>query len=70
LPKLSGLVRISDELIPLIDKVIDTSIDEFGIKKFKSRKDLIDEAVKEFLKLNASKILETHLMEVPQIEGT
>jgi len=56
-------------LIPLIDKVIETTFDEFGDKKFGSRKDVVDEAVKDFMKQRVPEILESQsVLEVINLE--
>lgn len=48
---MSGLVRISEELLPLIDDLIKmVPKDEFGIPKYKTRIEVINDAVKELLK--------------------
>jgi hypothetical protein len=41
--------RIDSKLIPLIDRAIVEVKDQFEIPKFKSRREVIDEAVKRFL---------------------
>ena len=48
---MSGVVRISEELLPLIDNLIEnTPKDDFGIPKYKTRVDVVDDAIKELLK--------------------
>jgi len=43
------LVRISPQFIPAIDELIENAKDEYGGKKFRSRRAVIDEAIKSFL---------------------
>jgi len=45
----TDIVRIRAELIPLIDDVVDNEKDEYGIERYHSRKDVVSQAVKEFL---------------------
>ena len=44
------LVRISGKLVPAVDKAIQEHKDEFDMPRFGSRRELIDEAVKQFLR--------------------
>jgi hypothetical protein len=44
------VVRIATELLSPIDNAVKTAKDEFGVKRFKSRKDVVDEAVRRFLR--------------------
>ena len=44
------LVRISGNLLPAIDKAIQEDRDEFDIPRFSGRRELLDEAVKQFLR--------------------
>lgn len=43
------VVRIRAELVPLIDAVVETDADQYGIRRYNSRKDVVTQAVKEFL---------------------
>ena len=52
------LVRISPEFIPAIDQLIESEKDEFGGKKFKSRRAVIDEAVKCLIKKKKKEVSE------------
>ena len=63
----SGVVRIAEELLPKIDSIVDTIRDDFGILKFSSRKDFVDEAVKEYLRKEAPTCLVDVKEEVPTI---
>lgn len=47
---MSGLIRIAEELLPWVDAVVDQCQNEFGGKKYGSRKDVIDDAVKRLVK--------------------
>jgi len=47
---MSAVVRIAEELLPYLDAAIEQIRDEFGVQRFKSRVDVVNEAVKEFLK--------------------
>ena len=49
-PEQQGVVKISPELFPAIDKVVEETKDEYGVRRFKSRRELVDEAVRQFLK--------------------
>lgn len=46
---MSATVRIANELLPYIDDVVEGEKDEFGMLKYRSRADFVNEAVKEFL---------------------
>jgi len=46
---MSAVVRVAEELLPWMDKAVDSIKDEYGVPKFKTRKDLVDSAVKAFL---------------------
>jgi len=43
------VVRIRAELIPLIDKIVDENKDRFGIQKYRSRQEVVSQALREFL---------------------
>jgi len=43
-------VRIRAELIPALEKLIETKKDEFGMLMFRSKTDAVTEAVKELLR--------------------
>ena len=43
-------VKIPKELIPHIDRVVESTKDSFGLRMFRSRNDFVTEAVKRFLK--------------------
>ena len=45
-----AVVKISPELLPAIDKAVEETKDEFNVKRFKSRRELVDEAVRQYLK--------------------
>ncbi len=51
-------VRISENLLQWIDAAIEQVKDEFGERKYRSRRDLIDDAVKRLLKELGVKIPE------------
>ena len=42
-------VRISGELIPPLEKLVENAKDEYGIPLFRSKTDAVTQAVKEFL---------------------
>jgi len=44
------VVKISKELIPYIEKCMETIKDEFGVPKYKTKMQVLDEAVRDFLK--------------------
>lgn len=60
----SGVVRIAEELLPKIDSIVDSVRDDFGILKYSSRKDFVDEAVKDYLRKEAPTCL-AQIEEVP-----
>jgi Arc/MetJ-type ribon-helix-helix transcriptional regulator len=43
-------VRVPVEILRAIDEFMKTQIDEFGLPKFRSKSDVVTEAIKEFLK--------------------
>ena len=43
-------VKIPKELIPHIDRVVESTKDSFGLRRFRSRNDFVTEAVKHFLR--------------------
>ena len=43
-------VKLEEEVAKMADEYVDKAVDELGIKKFRSRADLIDTAVREYLK--------------------
>jgi hypothetical protein len=45
-----AVVKIAPELLPLLDQVAEKSKDEFGVRRYRSRKDVVDEAVRRFLR--------------------
>lgn len=47
---MSAVVRIADELLPYLDAAIDQVQDEFGMKRYRSRADVVNDAVKELIK--------------------
>jgi len=61
----SGVVRIAEELLPKIDSIVCKVRDDFGILKYGSRKDFIDEAVKEYLRKEAPNCIVEIEEEVP-----
>jgi len=44
-------VRISEELLPHIDKAVEESRDAFGVRRYLSRRQFVDEAVKRLLQI-------------------
>jgi hypothetical protein len=47
---MSTTVRVETQLLPYIDGLVDEAKDEFGVSLYNSRKDVIEDAVKRFLK--------------------
>jgi len=47
---LSAVVRIAEELLPWLDAVVEQTQNEFGGRKYRNRKDVVDAAVKKFVK--------------------
>ena len=46
---MSAVVRISEGLLTWIDAAIDQAQDTFGVKRYLSRRDVVDDAVKKLL---------------------
>jgi len=45
-----SLVRISEELLPHIDKAVEECRDSYGVRRYHSRRQFVDEAVKRLLR--------------------
>lgn len=43
-------VRVPTEILKAIDEFMKNQIDEFGLPKYRSKSDVVTEAIKEFLK--------------------
>jgi Arc/MetJ-type ribon-helix-helix transcriptional regulator len=43
-------VKLDEEVATMADQYVDKAVDELGIRKFRSRADLVDAAVREYLK--------------------
>jgi len=48
-------VRIAAELMGPIEKLVETAKDDFGMPCFRSKSDIVTEAVREFLRKNLPK---------------
>lgn len=46
---MSSVVRISEGLLPWIDAAVEQAQDGFGVKRYLSRRDVVDDAVKKLL---------------------
>jgi hypothetical protein len=57
--KMGATTKIDENLIPLINKAIPKVKDQFGLQKYKNKKDFVDAAVKELL------LRESIVVEVP-----
>ena len=47
---MSSTVRIENVLLPLVDDAVEKVTDDFGAKRYRCRKDFVDDAVKERLR--------------------
>lgn len=56
---MSSVVRIADELLPYLDAAVEQVQDEFGMKRYRSRADVVNDAVKELVKKLAIRPKET-----------
>lgn len=54
----STVVRIDKNLITAIDKAVEEITDQYGSKKFRNRREFIDEAVKDALNRTVEVIAE------------
>ena len=56
---MSAVVRIADELLPYLDAAVEQVQDEFGMRRYRSRADVVNDAVKELVKKLAIRPRET-----------